>query len=366
MSQVPIADLPEMLTYEQMADACTVKYIDPDDVFPISKWRNLVSCAEKAKDLIPEGGMISVAAINDWLANGGVGLWSVFELHDPLLSDMNGMFEERDCTLLPTPIRERIRRIFHFSPWSALTPKERWEMVFAHDAMNTFKQRLRSCLGNLVYFGGCDGPMPGPTIHSEANRVLAEWKSVRASEAGDFSLKEIRVAEHLKWQEKLNALNELILTGCLREEDEIPRLLGIVREAQAETWCANVIFPIWTNLNNPFDDQPPAPALVESSYQANKYQADWPLCTKQEIIDGFQLTGKNWSDFLSRPNKYSEAVKQAGKKGVGGDALLSPIIFARLLVQFDDLKEGQVKARFLKVDEWKQWEDEMISEIGAI
>lgn len=119
----------------------------------------------------------------------------------------------------------------------------------------------------------------------------------------------------------------------------------------------------------------PQPSTVEpteatntepTANQADKYPADWPLCTKQEIIDGFQLKGKDWNDFLSRPNKYSEAVKQPGKKGVGGDALFSPIIFASLLVKFEDLLESQVKARFVKVEAWKKWEAEMLSEIGSI
>ncbi|MBL0353846.1 MAG: hypothetical protein IPP03_14765 [Dechloromonas sp.] len=118
----------------------------------------------------------------------------------------------------------------------------------------------------------------------------------------------------------------------------------------------------------------PAPEAAEptekAAIQADKYQENWPLCTKREIVDGFQLTGKNWSDYLSRPNKeaakFKEALKEIGGRGVGKEARWSPIIFARLLVSTDTLNVGQVKSRFVKVENWKKWEPEMLSEIGEI
>lgn len=166
---------------------------------------------------------------------------------------------------------------------------------------------------------------------------------------------------------KINARSP---TGsCLATQNE-PTESTLVNavEAKAELEAEGVKFQQAESVASgaPESDEPPAPALMKFPCHADRYQAGWPLCTKQEIIDGFLLTGKDWNDLLSRPNKYKEAVKQAGKKGAGGDTLLSPIVFASLLVKFKDLTEGQVRARFLKVAEWKQWEAEMIAEIGAI
>lgn len=93
-----------------------------------------------------------------------------------------------------------------------------------------------------------------------------------------------------------------------------------------------------------------------------------PLCTKKEIIDGFVLTAKKWDEILTRPNReglrYREALKQPGRRGQGKAALWSPIIMARLLITNGDLNDFQVKTRFMKVKEWRQWEAEMLAEIG--
>lgn len=94
-------------------------------------------------------------------------------------------------------------------------------------------------------------------------------------------------------------------------------------------------------------------------------------CYSDEIIDGFMLDGKNWSDILSRPNRdgklYKEALVLPGKKGRGqggksNQALWNPVIFARLLVALGELNHAQVKARFKKA--WPQWQDELAAEMG--
>lgn len=98
-----------------------------------------------------------------------------------------------------------------------------------------------------------------------------------------------------------------------------------------------------------------------------------PVCTKKEIIDGFDLTGKDWGDILGRPNReglrYKPALAQLGRPGraPGGKSAPSmwyPIIFARLLIQNNDLNPGQVKARFKKA--WPKFEAEMLAEIGDL
>jgi len=102
-----------------------------------------------------------------------------------------------------------------------------------------------------------------------------------------------------------------------------------------------------------------------STYSTEAYKSGWPTCTKQELIDGFQLTGKNWEDLLSRPSKFDSAKRQPGRKGRGGDAIWCPITFAGLLAQ-QELTPFQVKTRFLKVLEWKKWEAEVMAEIGMV
>lgn len=102
------------------------------------------------------------------------------------------------------------------------------------------------------------------------------------------------------------------------------------------------------------------------SRTTEQYKANWPTCTKHELIDGFQLTGKNWEDTLSRPSKYDLAKRQPGRKGKGGEAIWCPLTFAGLLVLNEDCTQSQVKTRFLKVTEWKIWESELMAEIGMI
>jgi len=121
--------------------------------------------------------------------------------------------------------------------------------------------------------------------------------------------------------------------------------------------------------------QPPASSRVPvinehkaetTSLTTEKYKSSWPTCTKHELIDVFQLTGKNWEDTLSRPSKYDLAKRQPGRKGKGGEAIWCPLTFAGLLVQNEDCTQSQVKTRFLKVTEWKKWESELLAEIGMI
>lgn len=96
-------------------------------------------------------------------------------------------------------------------------------------------------------------------------------------------------------------------------------------------------------------------------------------CTNQEIIDGFILSGKNWDDILSRPNRdgkrFKDALVQPGKRGgtkcgKSNSALWNPVVFARLLIQNNDLNQGQVVARFKKT--WPELEAEMMIEIGEL
>ncbi len=98
-----------------------------------------------------------------------------------------------------------------------------------------------------------------------------------------------------------------------------------------------------------------------------------PLATKEEIIDGFALAGKNWRDILSRPTgagkKYLAARLQPGKRGrvAGGktaSSLWNPVVFARLLIENNELNTGQVEARFKKT--WSKWEAELLAEIGEL
>jgi hypothetical protein len=102
------------------------------------------------------------------------------------------------------------------------------------------------------------------------------------------------------------------------------------------------------------------------SRTTEQYKASWPTCTKHELIDGFQLTGKNWEDTLSRPSKYDSAKRQPGRKGKGGEAIWCPLTFAALLVTNEDCTQSQVQTRFLKVTEWRKWESELLAEIGMI
>jgi len=96
-------------------------------------------------------------------------------------------------------------------------------------------------------------------------------------------------------------------------------------------------------------------------------------CTKQEIIDGFLLTGKKWGDILGRPDRegkrFKGALVQAGRRGrqTGGVAAPTrwdPIVLARLLIELDELTPGKVKSRFIKT--WPEFEAELLAEIGDI
>lgn len=91
-----------------------------------------------------------------------------------------------------------------------------------------------------------------------------------------------------------------------------------------------------------------------------------PGVPSREIIEGFSLEGKDWGDLLSHPNsdgkRFKPALVQAGKQGKGGAALWSPVIFARLLIEQNELNKGQVVSRFKKA--WPPLVDEMLAEIG--
>jgi len=88
----------------------------------------------------------------------------------------------------------------------------------------------------------------------------------------------------------------------------------------------------------------------------------------KEIIDGFLLDGKNWQDLLSHTGShgkhYKAALCQTGRRGKSGAALWNPVIFARILIERNELNKGQVIGRFKKA--WPQLEDEMLVEIGGI
>lgn len=86
----------------------------------------------------------------------------------------------------------------------------------------------------------------------------------------------------------------------------------------------------------------------------------------KEIIAGFSLDGKDWADLLAHPDgdgkRFKPAMVQPGRRGSGGSALWSPVIFSRLLIEQRELNRGQVIARFKK--KWPNLEDEMLAEIG--
>ncbi len=135
-------------------------------------------------------------------------------------------------------------------------------------------------------------------------------------------------------------------------------------------------WPLPPEFPHPFAASPPvaafgAPEIDEHkaetpSLATERFKASWPTCTKHELIDCFQLTGKNWEDTLSRPSKYDSAKRQPGRKGKGGEAIWCPLTFAGLLVLNEDCTQSQVKTRFLKVAGWKKWECELLAEIGVI
>ena len=93
-----------------------------------------------------------------------------------------------------------------------------------------------------------------------------------------------------------------------------------------------------------------------------------PCVTKRELIDGLDLVGKTWDERLKRPDRdgkhYLPAVVQRGQKGDKVGTLWNPVIFARLAVEFGDMNQGQVVARFKKA--WPKWQDELAAEMGEI
>lgn len=242
MSSVLISELPQILFDEQRADACNVKYHRPEDVFDHETWKTVVSTACKNGDLPTNGGTVSVADVNDWLANGGLGLWSVFELHDPILPDMDGMFEG-DYAKLPADIRERISSIFRFSPWDDLAPEKRWEKVHQIDATNTPMARLLFGLGNVVYWRDEIGP--SQTLLAAAERELHDWVSLTASAPSEKELRDRRKTEIREWVYRLSSFRDLMLIGCLNEDQEITGMIQILLDARQKNWCSDVYFPVW-------------------------------------------------------------------------------------------------------------------------
>lgn len=153
-------------------------------------------------------------------------------------------------------------------------------------------------------------------------------------------------------------------TGGIASRGEVATLLGegkydqgslLSNEAEPETPAASSGTPV-------IDEH----KAETPSRTTEKYKSSWPTCTKHELIDGFQLTGKNWEDTLSRPSKYDSAKRQPGRRGKGGEAIWCPLTFAGLLVLNEDCTQSQVKTRFLKIKEWKKWESELLAEIGMI
>lgn len=247
MSYAFVSELPKMLFDEQHADACNVKYHLPEDVFDLDKWHALVRAACATDDLrTTDGGMANIVEVNAWLATGGLGLWSAFQLHNPLLPDMGGMFED-DYASLPAPIKERISLIFHFSPWNSLSPKERWDKVFEIDALNTPKSRLRSALCDVVFWGERIGPFQ--TLSAAAKRKLQEWENLPANQPSEEDLKDKRIGEMEQWVNRIESLKDLMLIGRVAETD-IGEFVKLLQEAFGQPWCRNVRFPVWLNKFN--------------------------------------------------------------------------------------------------------------------
>lgn len=243
MSFVLVSELPQLLFDEQHADACNVKYHRPEDVFDLDKWDALVRAAYATGDLPTKGGGIAnIVNVNDWLATGGLGFWSAFQLHDPLLPDMDGMFES-EYAALPATIKERISLIFHFSPWDSLSPKERWDKVFEIDDLNTPKSRLRFALGDVVFWGKRTGPLQ--TLSAAAERELQEWKNLQANQPSEKDLRDKRIGEMQQWVNRIESLKDLMLIGCIPDTDDIGELVKLLKETVGQPWCRNVRFPVW-------------------------------------------------------------------------------------------------------------------------
>ena len=95
MSTVSINDLPGMLADEQRADSIK-KGLRGGKVMALEKWENCVNQAISNGDLsICCERRIEVATVNKWLKSKELDLWSLFTLHDPLLPDLEGLFEPR-------------------------------------------------------------------------------------------------------------------------------------------------------------------------------------------------------------------------------------------------------------------------------
>lgn len=243
MSFAIVSELPQMLFDEQHADACNVKYHLPEDVFDLDKWDALVRAACATGGLpTTDGCMANIVDVNDWLTSGDPGLWKAFQLHNPLLSDMDGMFE-REYAALPAAIKERISLIFHFCPWDSLSPQERWDKVCEIDVLSTPKCRLRFALGDVVFWGERIGPLQ--TLSAAAERELQEWKNLQANQPSEKDLRDKRIGEIQQWVNRIESLKDLMLIGCISDADDIGELVKLLQAAVGQPWCCNVRFPVW-------------------------------------------------------------------------------------------------------------------------
>ena len=237
MSTVSVNDLPGMLADEQRADSIK-KGLRGGKVMALEKWESCVNQAISNGDLsICCERRIEVATVNEWLKSKELDLWSLFTLHDPLLPDLEDLFELSSKDL-PSPIKNRLDRRFNkksWDPWDKLSPERRRREVIGEDETNAPHHRLFFALGDLVFWG--DG------------RTLDQV----AADDGDSA-----------FVNRLSDLRERLLGNeDIGPEVSTTELAQVLIDGKAKWPNCRVIFPTWLDqLALDTNRQPPAQLLT--------------------------------------------------------------------------------------------------------
>lgn len=320
MSQVFVTELPEMLFDAQRADACRHRYHQNEDVFALEKWRSLVESACQSGDLATEQGMVDIERVNDWLGWPKVRLWSVFRLHNPLLPEMEWLYDKALAEIgqgLKARIAEADPRLER--DWDNLPPAGRYKRVIVCDSLNGPKSRLFDALSNICFW---NGDASGKSIHDALVAEIESWKTLVADRPSEKELRDTKLAQLEQSMRRCDAVRERLLAGVIPWSDEIGEIIDLLRQFAGEPWCYQIRFPVWLEnveripktseesiSGTPESDVPTAPIPLNGRCAMNRKVIFW-LAPNETLIPADQVPGAI-ADTLYPPPERRELAGQA-------------------------------------------------------